>query len=312
MIGSNIKYIILLPAVLTLFTQYAISKTINVPDDFNSIQRAINESSPNDTIFVKAGTYKEDIEIKRNVKLRGSRADKTILLGSIVISGVDDSEVSGFRIEGSGRDAHFGIWCEGSSAIITNNVILSYHHCIGSEGSSIFIDNNEVSKSLNVGILIRTAIDAQIKNNVIKDNLDIGILIALSGDKALITDNTITDNRIGISCSESMPKIRKNIITNNQIGIQTDNQEVPDIGTEKEQGLNIILDNGIHIINLNRKQILMAEGNYWGTSDGPKETDFDGRIDYEPWLKFDPRSNQPISPKHNILLTWGKVKKQYD
>ncbi len=297
--------------VLILFTQYAISKTINVPDNFNSIQHAINESSPDDVIFVKPGTYKEDVVIKKDVKLRGSGADKTILIGSIVISKVDNLEISGFRIEGSERDAHFGIWCEGSSAIIINNIILSYHHCIGSEGSSIVIDNNEVSKSLNVGILIGNAINAQIKNNVIKDNIDVGVQIALSSDKAIITDNIITNNRIGIRCFESRPKIRRNIIIDNQIGIQTDNQDVPDIGTGKEQGLNIILDNGIHIINLDRKQILMAEGNYWGTPEGPKEADFDGRIDYEPWLKYDPRSNQPISPKHSIFSTWGKVKR-YD
>ncbi len=309
----SMKYIILLPIILFIFTQYGLSKTINVPDDFNSIKLAINEASPNDIVFVKAGTYKENIEIRKKIKLRGTGSDKTILLGLITISKAEDVEISGFRIEGLGRDAHFGIWCEASSVLIKNNVILSYHHCIGSDSSSIIIDNNEISKSLNAGILIWSSINSQIRNNLIKDNVDVGILIASSGDKTIIDNNIISDNRIGIGCSASRPKIRRNMIINNQIGVQTDNQDVPDIGTEKDQGLNVIMDNKIHIMNLNRKQIIVAEGNYWGTPDGPKETDFDGKIDYEPWLVYNPLlSNQLINPKYGVLSTWGKVKIKYD
>ncbi len=293
-------YKILLSIILFIFTHSVTSKTINVPADFNSIQQAVNESFPGDVVSIKTGIYKESIKINKNIKLKGEGSNKTTLLGLISISKAKDVEICGFRIEGFGKDTHFGIWCEDSSVIITNNVIVSYHHCIGSTRSAIIIDNNEITKSLNSGILIENAVDAQIKYNLIAENLDAGILVGLSEDKVSITDNVVINNRIGIACAESRPIIRRNVIMDNQIGVQTDNKSAPDIGTEKDHGLNVITNNKLNIVNLNRKYSIMAKGNYWGSSEGPSETSFDGRIEYDLWLKYDPLLNHSVDSKYHI------------
>jgi len=58
----------------------ATAKEIKVPDDFGTIQAAINAAAFGDSVFVKAGTYRECVELKSGVELRGSGASKTIIV----------------------------------------------------------------------------------------------------------------------------------------------------------------------------------------------------------------------------------------
>jgi pectin methylesterase-like acyl-CoA thioesterase len=55
------------------------SKTITVPDDFPSIQEAINAADAGDTIFVKRGTYVENPVVNQSVSLVGEDRDATVI-----------------------------------------------------------------------------------------------------------------------------------------------------------------------------------------------------------------------------------------
>ena len=59
----------------------------------------------------------------------------------------------------------------------------------------------------------------EIRNNIIKDNLLAGVLG--DGDTAKVTNNTIVNNNIGISCPDGASIITNNIITSNSIGISS-------------------------------------------------------------------------------------------
>ena len=45
--------------------------TIIVPDDYPTIQKAINNSNDGDTIFVRAGTYFENLIVDKSIIMTG-------------------------------------------------------------------------------------------------------------------------------------------------------------------------------------------------------------------------------------------------
>ncbi len=291
-----------------------VSDTINVPGGFGTIQQAIKASKPGDTIVVAPGEYKEDITIEDGIELRGAGADATTLFSAIVVKNADGVVIDGFKIDGQGADdAHFGIWCESVTLVISNNTITGYHHGIGSQSSRMTIENNSIFKNSSVGIEIVAAFTTLIKGNIIADTVDTGIRIALSQDHVSMLDNTITRNRVGVSCVESDPVIRRNVIEGNKVGIESAQnvfRDGPDLGRDDDPGLNIIQNNDLQIMNMNRQLALQAKYNYWGSSSGPNATSFDGKVDYVPWLEINPREVQPVNSPDKLTTTWGRIKRK--
>ena len=79
--AAMLVLIFLMASCLIMFLPVrADSRTIIVPDDYSTIQDAINAASEGDTIFVKKGTYEEKtLEINKALSLIGEDADNTII-----------------------------------------------------------------------------------------------------------------------------------------------------------------------------------------------------------------------------------------
>ena len=56
--------------------------TITVPDDYSSIQAAINAASAGDTVYVRNGTYYELVDVNKTMSLVGENKDTTVIDGS--------------------------------------------------------------------------------------------------------------------------------------------------------------------------------------------------------------------------------------
>jgi pectin methylesterase-like acyl-CoA thioesterase len=82
-IVSGIMLILLLISTLTLAFHIQPVKaeptTIVVPDDYPTIQEAINAATPGDTIFVRAETYYENVVVNKTVSLIGEDKTKQLL-----------------------------------------------------------------------------------------------------------------------------------------------------------------------------------------------------------------------------------------
>ena len=85
-IKSMIILLLVFSFVLTFskgFTAKAEPKTIVVPDDYNSIQEAIEVSDDGDTIFVKKGTYdgpiNQTIFINKTISIMGENPENTVI-----------------------------------------------------------------------------------------------------------------------------------------------------------------------------------------------------------------------------------------
>jgi parallel beta-helix repeat protein len=109
------------------------ARIIYVPDDFPKIQGAINYVTDGDSVIVRPGTYLENIDfLGRAITVMSEQgSDVTIINGDQAGSVVSftsgeglGSVLDGFTLT-SGYDSFGGgIYCEGTSPIIRNNVIV--------------------------------------------------------------------------------------------------------------------------------------------------------------------------------------------
>jgi len=152
--------------VLTVMSLALYSLTINVPEDYVTIQSAIDVSADGDTVLVAPGIYDENIHIDSTAIVLGSYflttqdtsyINQTIIAGNYgTIIGIyaDSTEVCGFTIE-NGRP---GVWITSISkvhdCIIQNGIsafFLESHNC---ELFNLIIKNNIVSTGSNGYALI--------------------------------------------------------------------------------------------------------------------------------------------------------------
>jgi parallel beta-helix repeat protein len=161
----NFFYTILLISVLTnvfhVQLNIANPKIITVPDNYPSIQEAINHASPGETIYVKTGVYQEHIVIEKDdLKISGEDKYKTILDGQKKGTGVyvkaNGVFFEGFTIRNSGYNfTDSGVYIDHSlNAHISGNNIIDNNLGIYLYASSNIVlrNNNMFTNRYNFGV----------------------------------------------------------------------------------------------------------------------------------------------------------------
>jgi len=215
--------------------------TIYVPDDYSTIQEAVDAANPGDTIIVRDGTYIENVDVsKDHLTIRSENgAEVTIVqaTGSTYEDHVfkvitDNVKISGFTVKGnlrSGGDGFHlyygnhcslsdnilmnndsGIFVQGLNNSIVNNIVSN--NCLGIElwWDSCYneVINNTASKN-NVGIYLSSADENIIRNNLILTSMYDGIQLFCNS-----TNNRIIMNTVSGSQSRG---IYLDVLENNQI-----------------------------------------------------------------------------------------------
>jgi hypothetical protein len=207
----------------------AFSATIYVPDNYPTIQDAINASANGDTVIVRPGTYVENIDFVGKAITVQSEQGATVTTidgnqaGSVVIfqSGEGPASVlEEFTLANgtgtlNGTDLiGGGICCIGASPTIKGNIIKDN------------VVNSPVYQSLGGGICCKGSSPA-IERNIITGNLSQifgGGISCYQNSSPAILNNTISDNNCyyggGISCYvDSSPVVTNNIISGHTGGI---------------------------------------------------------------------------------------------
>jgi parallel beta-helix repeat protein len=180
---SAVQLTLLLVALLALTFDIqpvkAEPKTIVVPDDYPTIQQAINAASRWDTIYVKSGTYYENVVVNKIVFLVGEDQDTTIIDGSnagnVIEVTADNVTIRRFTLRKSGF---------GNSGILLNKV----ENCI--------ISMNSITENW-YGMELGFSANNSIMENSISNNTQ-GIYLRDSSANNTIYSNEITNNGVGL------------------------------------------------------------------------------------------------------------------
>jgi len=202
--------------------------TIVVPDDYPTIQEAINAATPGDTIFVRAGTYYENVVVNKTVSLIGEDKTTTIIDGnameSVFTVTQDHVNITGFTVRNSGGEEplfagiqlYTASYCNISGNEITNNY---YGIDLIFYSNYNIVSRNNITANNKAGIMfgVQSSNNAVVKNNIMTNNEE-GILICGSSNYNIISGNNITANKmigVGVVTDSSHNVIYHNNIIKN-------------------------------------------------------------------------------------------------
>jgi parallel beta-helix repeat protein len=193
------------------------------PNNYTSIQGAIDNASYGDTVFVyeDSSPYNEDIIINKRISLVGEDKNTTLINGSefgeVVIVTSDNVLISGFMIHGLYAN---GLMIESNNNIVSNNYFSDCSRGIvlndSTSGNEVF--QNTINDS-TVGVKFIESSDNKIYNNLISNNLW-GMLVWYKSVNNQIINNTFESSReFAIRLSTTSATLSGNVFTNNSGGL---------------------------------------------------------------------------------------------
>ncbi len=210
----------------------ASNNTIVIPDDYVSIQEAIDNAGEGGTVFVKSGTYyNQTLSINKSLSLIGEDSQTTILesrrkrtpfspVGIQIITSVIELKANNIRISGFTIN-HYdrGISGSGNGIQIIDNIFkANWDH----EGISVFGSYIEIKNNTIYGGRSNTGISIGGSYNTISENKIVGTstAIILWGNSSIVSKNEIIDSDAhGICVSGNLHTITQNRIIGGEIGL---------------------------------------------------------------------------------------------
>jgi parallel beta-helix repeat protein len=197
------------PIVHTTRGQFieALSATITVPDDYATIQEAINNANEGDTVFVRNGTYYENVIVNRTISVTGEDPHSTTINGSARVT-AEDVQISGFHITFGG----IGVYIYSADRTIVSNNLIDYN------GGGIEIDsanqtvvsNNLIDHNGGVGLYLYNSFNNTIVGNTISNTTALrsstGLRAQYSNDSLIYHNNFIHNTWAPLSIVQSSNK----------------------------------------------------------------------------------------------------------
>jgi parallel beta-helix repeat protein len=222
-----------------------------VPEDYKSVQAAIDAASPGSTIVIGPRVYNESIIVNKNLTIIGKLGSEPIFKGGgsgiaiTLLAGASGSLIAGIVITS---------WDEGmlinnaSDCKIYDNIMSQMNNCgialQGNDTSNNFICSNIFQNTTVAIVLTSSSHNNTVYRNIITSN-DLGV--ELESGKNFICANSITENDIGLDLSNSNNSVvyHNNFVNNSvQVSISTS------IGNTWDDGYP-------------------SGGNYWSDHTGP-------------------------------------------
>jgi parallel beta-helix repeat protein len=223
-----------------------------VPDQYATIQAAIDAANSGDVVYIKRGTYNETLTFKEGIELAGEDRDTTMVRfaspptafyqkggppqSPLVVRNCKSGTVRDIAFQETATDSrHLGgpdyawlaqaIVIEASSINVKNCVATSkagdgiYAGGSGFENSSkLLLDGNLCVSNRGSGIYLSNGNAATLTHNVCKDNNETGIYCSAEG--SVVTENICENNRdSGIRVAAAIHLIQNTCRRNGNDGI---------------------------------------------------------------------------------------------
>jgi parallel beta-helix repeat protein len=202
--------------LLTAFLLYSASSVkssasnIVVPNDYPTIQAAVDAAIDGDTIFVKAGTYHENVVVNKTISLIGEDANTTVIDGipsgeTLVSVTKNNVTISGFTIRSSPDRYDTGIFLSSSNfSSIEGNVITECYDGVTLDlnSSNNLLYGNYIAKTgcaINLRLYAR---GNRIINNTIY-HCDLAIDMEITANESVIFHNRFIDSPGQVDCHSS-------------------------------------------------------------------------------------------------------------
>jgi len=223
---------------------------ISVPEDYATIQEAIDAATPISTIRVQPGVYEESLTMREGIYVRGSGSDNTFLVApsghAVLADGVVDSLIGGFNI--SAPDTYPVMVQNGSDLdVIDNNFEgttsgIQFYGSKGRVSGNVFMDldaedpiavssMNGSSPTIIGNLFVRTGT----------------AVMAYYDSHPMILNNTMVGGTYGIDfrafmdIATSFPIITNNIITEFGTAVRALNGATPE-----SMAYNLLYANGFN------------------------------------------------------------------
>ena len=220
-----------------------IAETITVPDDYPTIQAAIDAAQPGDTVYVRAGEYVEELHIKKPLTLIGEGRTQVVIRlpdpeGTAITVDIDSGEV---RIKG----------IEVTQADTGIDVKVGTEACVEIKGV-IAIENKG-------GIKVSGTGKFSLKESHLIDNE--AVALALLGTEALITGNEFLRGGRGVVLAGPVAlEFADNLIGQSKAGVVTYSKEC---GFNADFFRGTVVGKGNRIITLGQDLCPQYPGDPW-------------------------------------------------
>ena len=193
------------------------SNTIYVPDDYATIQWAVDNAMVGETIIVRDGVYTENVNVNKRLTIRAEKGPSSTIVQALYWYGhvfevtADSVDISGFTVKGATDTGCAGIYL--SHADYCN---ISNNDCLDNEqGISLLYSNNCISSNNNCsdngnGMELDYSNNNSISNTNCFANKWDGIKLYHANNN-IISNNSCLNNSVGISLDSS----KNNSISNN-------------------------------------------------------------------------------------------------
>lgn len=234
--------------------RYIFAVDIIVPDQYSSIQDAIDAANPWNRIFVRENSvpYNEELTIDKSLILIGEKRNTTIIDGKyvggsriVVHINADHIWLRGFTITGG----DYGVYCD--------------------HADWVYIYNDIVKENNDYGVYLDTTTNSTIKHNTIShNNFDgdadgFGIYL-LDSHALFIRHNLISYNKVGVKITDSWiwGGLNENTFIGNDIAVDYDPKPLKIDG-------NVFINNTIAIkISGDNSTVIISNNNITGSEIG--------------------------------------------
>lgn len=182
-----------------MMTAISEAAVIHVPDNYKTIQEAVSNASPGDTIIIDEGVYKENIVIDKPISIKSSKGPDASIIQAAApgkpvfeVRNVKGAAISGFTATGS---AIAGIYIDASNNvdIRDNKALDNGSGIILSSSNNNTFANNVAGPNKRYGIYLKSSNKNKLDKNNIRANMDTGIFLSSS------SFNTLTGNNVSLN-----------------------------------------------------------------------------------------------------------------